>query len=338
MKMRTKRLRIWLAVATLIATTLLNVGNCSAQHTLTMLGGTGVSFGRFYPAEETKMLNGAECYGISWRYYSPKPRFVGAVGLDLEYLERGFNLGWVYTSEFVGEGADRKEKRTYYYYTRRVNSLMLPLVWQPHFDLAKNHLRIYLEAAVVLSYNISSSYQYSDTSVLPESHQRPTEEIPYEWKVPRDNRFGYGLAGGIGFSVLLGRVEFGVRGRYYFGYSDLMKNRNKYYSNTTDGIENPFYYSPLRSPIDNINVTITLGWRFNKRGFDEWFVVRPKKENKLKSFNFSQQTGKSQGGNKSQGGRSSGAPGGRPTGAPSGRPGAPGGAPGGVPSRAGVTR
>jgi len=82
-----------------------------AQHTLTLTGGTGVATARFYPSEETKWMWGSETFGLSWRFYSEKPRFVGAVGVDLEYLERGFNLGYTYTSEFVGEGDNRKEIR-----------------------------------------------------------------------------------------------------------------------------------------------------------------------------------------------------------------------------------
>lgn len=200
------------------------------------------------------------------------------MGLDLEYLQRGFCLGYSYTAEFV----DDKEIRHYKYYTRNINSIMLPLVWQPHFYLAKNRLRLFIEAAFVLSFNISSDYSY-------EEDRYPAGE--YEWKVPRDNRFGYGLSGGAGFAVLLGQVEIGIKGRYIFGYSDILKNRNKYYSNTTDGRENPFYYSPLRSPLDNINVMFTIGWRFNKRGFDEWFVVRHKEQKTKTGFNFSEELG-----------------------------------------------
>lgn len=246
----------------------------TAQHTLTLTGGTGVSTARFYPAEETKWMWWTDTYGISWRYYSDKPRFVGCVGVDLEYMERGFNFGYAYTSEMK----DDKEIRHYQFYTRHVNSLMLPIVWQPHIYAANNHLRIFIEAAFVLSYNISSDYRY-------ENDRFPAGK--YEWKVPRDNRFGYGLSGGAGLAVLLGQVELGFKAKYNFGYSDLMKNRNKYYSNTTDGRENPFYYTPLRSPVDNISVMLTLGWRFNKRGFDAWYVVRPKKEPRMKTFNFS---------------------------------------------------
>lgn len=269
-------------VITLIATLTLTT-RATAQHTLTLTGGTGVATARFYPDEETKWMWGSETFGLSWRFYSEKPRFVGAVGVDLEYMERGFNFGYAYSSEFIEqEDGQKKEKRTYYFYNRKINTLMLPLVWQPHFYLARNRLRIFIEAAVVLSYNISSHYEYLD-------NRYPAGK--YEWKVPRDNRFGYGLSGGLGFAVLLHQVEIGVKAKYNFGYSDIMKNRNKYYSNSTDGRENPFYYTPLRSPLDNINVMLTVGWRFNKRGFDEWFVVRKKREKRLDSFNFSEQTG-----------------------------------------------
>lgn len=282
-------------VATLALTT-----RATAQHTLTLTGGTGTATARFYPDEETKWMWGAETFGLSWRFYSEKPRFVGAVGIDLEYMERGFNFGYAYSSEFIEqEDGQKKEKRTYYFYNRRINTLMLPLVWQPHFYLARNRLRIFIEAAVVLSYNVSSHYEYLD-------NRYPAGK--YEWKVPRDNRFGYGLSGGLGFAVLIHQVEIGFKAKYNFGYSDIMKNRNKYYSNSTDGRENPFYYTPLRSPLDNISMMLTVGWRFNKRGFDEWFVVRKKREKRLDSFNFSEQTGANtgSGGRQTSGGRPSG--------------------------------
>lgn len=270
-----------------------------AQHTLTLTGGTGVATARFYPSEETKWMWGSETFGLSWRFYSDKPRFVGAVGVDLEYLERGFNLGYTYTSEYVDmPNGDKKEVRHYQFYNRKVNTVMLPLVWQPHVYAAKKRLRIFIEAAFVLSFNVSSHYSY-------ENDRYPAGK--YEWKVPRDNRFGYGLSGGAGFAVLLNQVEIGFKAKYNFGYSDILKNRNKYYSGSTDGRENPFYYSPLRSPLDNINVMLTVGWRFNKRGFDEWFVVRPKKEKRLDEFNFSAQTGAGSGSG-AGGGQSFGGP------------------------------
>lgn len=37
-----------------------------------------------------------------------------------------------------------------------------------------------------------------------------------DFKVVRDNRWGYGLAGGGGVAVLVKQLEFSVRVRYYF--------------------------------------------------------------------------------------------------------------------------
>ena len=267
----------------LVTAAVLSTQRATAQHTLSVTGGSGASYVRFYPTEVTQWVWGCESFGLSWRFYSPKPRFVGAVGLDLDFVQRGFSYAYYDNPEtIIDDYGNQKIIHHYEYYTRRVNSLMLPFVWQPHVYAARNHLRLYLEAAVVFSYNISSTYEYQN------------DRFPggkYEWKVPRDNRFGYGLSGGAGFALLFGQVEVGMKAKYDFGYSDILKNRNKYYSNDTDGRENPFWYQPLRSPMDNLTFLVTLGWRFDAKGFDEWFTVRPKKERSLDSFNFSQQSG-----------------------------------------------
>lgn len=289
-----KRLNIKaLYVALTLIIILISGHKASAQHTLTIVGGTGSTYARFYPYEETKWIWMAESYGLSWRYYSDKPRFVGAVGIDLDFMERGYTYGYGYTSEYI----DDKEVRTYEFYQRNYKSLMLPLVWQPHFYLANNRLRLFVEAAFVLSYNFSSDYSY-------EYDRHPAGK--YEWKVPRDNRFGYGLSGGVGFAVLIKQLEIGFKARYNFGYSDILKNRNKYYSNTTDKINgeigpNPFGYTPMRSPVDNLTFSLTLGWRFNKRGFNEWFVERPERTKRLESFNFSSATNAAAGSNSGAG-------------------------------------
>ena len=281
----------------LVVVSLLSTERATAQHTLTLTGGTGASYARFYPTEVTKPILGCESFGLSWRFYSPKPRFVGAVGLDLDYVQRGFAFAYYDRPETVTDDyGNQKIIHHYEYYTRRINSLMLPFVWQPHVYAARNHLRLFAEAAIVFSYNISSTYEY-------QNNRYPGGK--YEWKIPRDNRFGYGLSGGAGFAVLFGQVEIGAKAKYDFGYSDILKNRNKYYSNDTDGNENPFGYQPLRSPIDNLTVLLTVGWRFDARGFDEWFTVRPKRERSLDSFNFSAQAGAQAGNNK--GGQQSGA-------------------------------
>ena len=219
----------------------------------------------------------SENFGLSWRYYSERPRFVGAIGFDLEYLERGYKFG--YQVDRIDRDEDGNEIARYYdFYSRKINSIMLPFVWQPHVYLANHHLRLYLEAAFTISYNFGGDYEYENTG----------ETGPYEWRLERDNRWNYGLAGGGGFALLFGRYELGFRARYYFGYADVLRNLNKYYDNATDGPENPFISTPLRSPLDNINLSITLAYRFNKEGFDEWFYKPRRRDRRTKEFKFSQ--------------------------------------------------
>ena len=81
-----------------------------------------------------------------------------------------------------------------------------------------------------------------------------------------------------------------MRARYYFGYADLMRNMNKYYDNATDGAENPFRSTPLRSPLDNINISVTLAYRFNKVGCTVWFYKPPKRDRSNREFRYQQGT------------------------------------------------
>ena len=107
----------------------------------------------------------------------------------------------------------------------------------------------------------------------------------YNYKTARDSRWGYGLAGGGGISFLIRRFEINVRARYYFGLSDVVRNRNKYADNGIDGSENPFWATPMRSPLDNLTISVGLSYRFNKEGFSTW-KPRPKREKNREVFKY----------------------------------------------------
>lgn len=253
------------------------VAESSAQHTIAVTGGTGFATARPYPAQEMRALWGTYQAGFSWRYYS-MPRFVACFGIDVELLQRGYSFAPYY---YLYEN-----KKEYKYYTRKLNSIVIPIVWQPHFYLFKKHLRVYLEAAPTFSFNFCSKfyndeeyiYAYVSDSESAQPH-KAIKEGKYEFRRERDNRFMYGLRGGAGFDLLFGQLEVGVRAMYDFGFSDILRNRNKYYSNNLDGVqkpgENPFMLTPLRSPLDNLTMSIKIGWRIGKDGFTEWNWKRP---------------------------------------------------------------
>jgi hypothetical protein len=253
----------------------------SAQHTIAVTGGTGFATSRIYPLEEvnmkTKPIWGTYQVGFSWRYYS-MPRFLACFGIDVELMKRGFAIA-PYTNFYENE-------KEYKYYTRTVNSIVIPIVWQPHAYLFKKHLRIYLEAAPTFSFNFSSKIYNEEKYIYALNDDGKTttgyeaiKEGKYEFRPERDNRFSYGLRGGVGFDLIFGQLEFGVRAMYDLGYSDILRNRNKYYSNNLDGVkkpgENPFYRTPMRSPLDNLTISVKLGFRIGKTGFQEWYWKKP---------------------------------------------------------------
>ena len=157
----------------------------SAQHTLGFTVGYGMGNGRFQPQQEMRAIWGLYSGGLSWRYYG-KQRFVGGFGIDLEFQQQGFS--------FATNASQVEEKKDYLYYTRHVNSVVLPIVWQPHFYMLRNHVRIYLEAAATFSYNISSTYENEQARANGSAGWKGD----YPFKLARDNRWGYGLAGGGG--------------------------------------------------------------------------------------------------------------------------------------------
>ncbi len=235
----------------LLALALLGAAPLWAQHTIGFNVGSGMATGRFEPTQETKPIFGNLTAGFSWRYYSAQ-RVVGGIGADLEFIQQGFQIA-TNTSRV-------DDPKDYLYYARHVNSLMLPFVWQPHAYI-KRRVRIYGEAGITFSYNISSTYEM-ETLV---GDKKITEKGDYHFRTPRDNRWGYGLVGGGGIAVLIKQFEINVRARYYFGYSDILRSRNKY-SSSIEG----FTLTPLRSPMDNLMITFGVNYRFGKEGFESW--------------------------------------------------------------------
>ncbi len=263
-----RKYAIWM----LLTAALLLSRGAAAQHTFGVTMGYGMSTGRLEPKQQMRAIWGQYQAGLTWRYYGTQ-RFVGGFGVDLEFLQQGFS--------FATNASLVDEPKDYLYYTRRINSIMLPIVWQPHFYLLRNHVRFYLEAAATFSYNLSSTYE--DETLRDQGD--PDWKGTYEFKTVRDNRIGYGLAGGAGLAILIRRFELNLRARYYFGLADLLRNRNKYSGNANDGVENPFYATPLRSPMDNLMISVGVSYRFNKEGFQTW-KPRPKREKRREGFNY----------------------------------------------------
>ena len=127
------RLKRHIAILTLALSALCGTPEVRAQHTLGVIVGYGMGTGRFQPKQEMRAVWGLYSGGLTWRYYGSQ-RVVGAFGLDLEFQQQGFSYA-MNTSQV-------EDKKDYIYYTRHINSVMLPVVWAPHFYMFRNHARV----------------------------------------------------------------------------------------------------------------------------------------------------------------------------------------------------
>lgn len=219
----------------------------SAQHYFGVRAGYGAASGRFYPPKETGMFWNNYTGGIAWKYYSEQ-QIVGGVGAELEFQQRGYKI-------YDGNKSDSTD-----YVLRRVNTITMPLIWQPHLYFFNRKVRVFINAAFTLSYNTG----IGDTETYFRwSRDRVTNEVvttvettPYKFITARDNRWNYGICGGFGVGVLFGRFEVFAEARYYYGMSDIIRNKTKY----------TFQKEFLRSELDNLYVTMGVFFRIGKGG------------------------------------------------------------------------
>lgn len=205
-----------------------------AQHYIGLRGGAGASSVRFKPTEETAMLLPNPTFGIAYKYLGGD-KYLGGVEVDVNFVKKGYK-------KLAGIKSDSSFQRT-------VSAIEIPFMWQPHIWFMKERARFFINAGPYISINLSSSdekFVSKKNGVL--------KVLPYKLDPLRDNKLEYGLSCGAGFGFMIKRrVEVLAEFRYIFGFSDLMKNPNKY--------AHSLYFE---SPIDQMNVTIGVYYKFNK--------------------------------------------------------------------------
>ena len=223
------------------------VGTASAQRQFFgVKGGWGEGDVRLYPHWTSPPVWGKLNGGLYWVYYGGGKdsaylydHVSGGICVELELIQRGFSYA----------ALDRPTKL--YTYGREMNTLMVPIMWQPHIFAFDGRLRLFLNAGATLSYNLdwgSQEYYIENETAI-------REEFDYEWQTVRDNRWGYGLVVGLGGGWSFEKIEVMMEARYYFGYSDIVKRKTIYLGTQF-----------LRSPLDNINLSLGVAYHWNHSG------------------------------------------------------------------------
>ncbi len=209
----------------------------AGQHYVGVRGGYGLGYGRFSPRMEMKPVWGLWSGGFAWKYYSHE-KYLGGVSAEVEFIQRAY--------EYLVNSDDDALS-----YRRKVSTVNVPFIWQPHINVMNNRMRIFLNAGVFVAYNISSTEEYVMKG------EGVIYRKPYEMRIIRDNPLNFGLQGGLGVNFIIGKIELALEGRYYFSYGDILRTLSKYQLN-----------SFMRSPLDNFNISIGIFYRIGDKAHE----------------------------------------------------------------------
>jgi hypothetical protein len=159
-------------------------------------GGATLSKMRFYPKIPQDLLTQASG-GFTLRYISEK--YFG-IQCELNYSMRG----WTERTDTVTHFNE---------YARSIAYLELPLMTHLYFDLGKR-VRLVFNVGPQIGYNVSGK-------VLKKRIKTASGEYPEYYNLNIQQKFEYGIGGGMGMEARTGIGSFILEGRYYFGLSDI---------------------------------------------------------------------------------------------------------------------
>lgn len=148
--------------------------------------------------------------GFTARYICEKYfSMICGVQMELNYSQRGWK-------EKIEDGSDNTYQRT-------LNYLEIPLL--AHIAFGKERgVRFFLNAGPQIGFFLSDKEEQGgekwDTSNRPNN-------ITAQYGKDIENKFDYGITGGLGLEIRTGAGNFLVEGRYYYGLADIYKNSKK---------------------------------------------------------------------------------------------------------------
>lgn len=171
-------------------------------------GGVNVNNVSFSPSVRQKKLLGANC-GVTLRYISEK-YFAVACGAQVE-----INLsqhGW----------SESYEDFPQLQYTRKMNYVEIPFLAHIAYGRDKG-MRIFLNLGPQIGFLVNDKRAQSG------NWEDVTEGIVEQHEKRIENRFDYGITGGLGAELRTKAGNFIVEGRYYYGLADFYNSTKKDY-------------------------------------------------------------------------------------------------------------
>lgn len=169
-------------------------------------GGANFSSMEFQPTVRQNNLMGYNG-GVSIRYTSEKYfKMICAAQLEFNFSQRGWE-----------EDFDDKTGNSF---SRCLNYLEIPFFAHLAFGKEPHGMQFYINLGPQIGILLDDSEEYTGEWNI-ESRPSATQNI-YGKQI--DNKFDYGIAGGIGIELKTKAGNFFIEGRYYYGLGDIFNN------------------------------------------------------------------------------------------------------------------
>lgn len=201
-------------------------------------GGSLFSQSEFEPEWAFGVNGGATFSKVS---FNPKvsqqnlQQFVG--GFSARYLSEK-NFGLQAELNFSQRGwQEQKDSIPDHKFTKSLLYLELPVMTHIYFNLG-SRVRMVFNLGPQIGFQLSENVKEKNV-ILDPGYSVQNSGYPVQYELPTQNKFDWGIAAGGGFELRTGIGSFVLEGRYYYGLSDIYKNRKSdYYAVSSNQVLN----------------------------------------------------------------------------------------------------
>lgn len=169
-------------------------------------GGMNLNKMEFQPTVRQTYLNGMNG-GVSLRYTSEKYfSMICAAQVEVNFAQRGWKEDF---DDETGNG-----------YSRTLNYVEVPLLAHLSWGKEERGFQFFVNMGPQFDFFIGEEEKYTGNW---QPQERPISINPIYGKVV-ENKFDYGIAGGLGVELKTNAGNFFLEGRYYYGLSDIFGN------------------------------------------------------------------------------------------------------------------
>lgn len=171
--------------------------------------GVNLSSATFEPTIKQGMLMGPNL-GFSARYITEKYfAMICGAQLEINFAQRGWK------EKFEGDTSNS--------YSRTMNYVEIPFLAHLAFGKETAGVQFFIHLGPQFGFFIGDKEKFSDKF-------EPNQHVVEQYNKSVDNKFDYGIAGGLGIEIKTKKAgNFLIEGRYYFGLADFYDNSKKEY-------------------------------------------------------------------------------------------------------------